>query len=114
MKKAQTIFEYFVLFGVLAAVLVMSSGAFNSTVKGKLIEYRDFHGDKIVKADGDDSPATGEDSEEGDNNSGDTGDTGNSGSTGNGSTVQEYCERQCAHIGDITYKTMCINNCLIS
>lgn len=49
-KKGQSIFEYFVLFGVCAVVIVLASKSFKNDIKEKLVEYRDYQGNKIITA----------------------------------------------------------------
>ena len=46
--KAQSTFEYFLLFAFLTLVIVMLSGSFRRGMKEKLLDFRDAMGNKIV------------------------------------------------------------------
>lgn len=50
MKKAQSIFEYFILFGVCAVIIVAASKTFKTDVREKLMEYRDHQAETIITA----------------------------------------------------------------
>ena len=47
-RKSQSTFEYFLIFGVFVVIVVLASGTFKKTMKGKLIEYRNYLGNKSI------------------------------------------------------------------
>jgi len=51
-KKTQSIFEYFILFGVMAAIVVIGSAAFKKKIRDSLVQYRDHQGMRLIKANG--------------------------------------------------------------